>query len=766
MTEIRVNASKSYDILVGNGFCNDFGTLIKKTAGGTSAALVSDDRVWSLYGETVEMSLKSAGYKVHTFVFPNGEESKSPATYISLLEFLAENHITRSDIIVGLGGGVTGDLSGFAAATFQRGIGVVHIPTTLLAMVDSSVGGKTAINLEAGKNLAGAFYQPSLVLCDSAFLKTLPEDIFSDGMAEVIKYGVLQEPKILEWAENPHENIEKIITTCVKIKRDIVEEDERDTGLRQTLNLGHTIGHAIEAASDFKVSHGKAVAIGTAIISKAAEAHGDCEAGTHDKIVKALKTVSLPTNTRETPESLTKYMLSDKKRSSDTINLIIPKKIGLCEIMKIPTADLCGYISAGFDSVTLPNTPISGKIRAVPSKSYAHRLLICAALSQKPSKILCGGVSEDILATIDVLRGLGAEIDISEDGFYVKPINRENIPKNAVLNCRESGSTLRFLLPVACALGADAEFNMAGRLPERPLSPLYEELVKHGAVLSPQGRNPLAVSGKLTNPKFTISGDVSSQFISGLLFALPLMGGGSLEITGEIQSADYIEMTCDVLKTAGISITRSGNTINVTGGYAMPELTETEGDWSNAAFWLSAGAIGKNAMEIEGLNLNSLQGDRQVLDIIKAFGAEIETAENTVKVIPKPLHGITLDVSQIPDLVPALSILAAVAEGETRFTNAGRLRLKESDRISAIVRVMGALGADVREEADTIIFRVRKALSGGCVSSENDHRIAMMAGCASTICDGPVTIYNPGAVNKSYPAFFKDLQSLRKEEDQ
>ena len=635
MTKIKVKISKTYNIYIGKNLLSCCGKLIKEAAGGKKAVIISDDLVFPIYGGLAKKSLSENGYEVLSFVFPHGEKQKNADTFIKILEFLGENNVSRSDVIVSLGGGVSGDISGFSAASFKRGINLVHIPTSLLSMVDSSVGGKTAINLASGKNLAGAFYQPSLVLIDTDTLKTLPAENFSEGLAEVIKYGVLKSPEILDWVKNPHENIQKIIELSIKIKSDIVEIDEFDLGERQTLNLGHTVGHAIEILSNFKISHGNAVAIGMSIISKAAEVFGDAQKGTHEKIVDSLKSANLPYETSFSPEEILKYMLTDKKADADTINLIIPKNLGECEIKRLPIEDLLAYISAGLKkSITLFPKSLSGEVKAPFSKSYVHRLLICAALSKNPSKLIFSDTSEDIEATKNILTAIGAKINKTPDGLNVTPIDFNALPKHINADCKESGSTLRFLLPVISALGINASLEMKGRLPNRPLSPLYELLLEKGVTLSEMGKSPLSASGKLHGNSFKIKGDVSSQFISGLLFALPLLGGGDLLIEGKIESEGYINMTLDTLRLSGIEINRSQNKISAKGTYSIPSETFPEGDFSNGAFWICAGAIGKNPLKITNLNPDSLQGDKKILEIAKSFGAEIFMEKESITVIP------------------------------------------------------------------------------------------------------------------------------------
>lgn len=343
MKTVTVNASKKYDITIGSGLLATLGDEVQKLGNVSKVAIVSDSNVFPLYGEAVRKSLKSAGFTVYSFVFPAGEESKSFSTYMDLLNFLANQKLTRSDLIVALGGGVVGDLAGFASATYLRGIRFVQVPTTLLAAVDSSVGGKTAIDLPAGKNLVGAFCQPSMVLCDTDTLNTLPDDIFRDGCAEVIKYGVLYDASFFDYLSQSGLDFDReaVIARCVELKRDVVMEDEFDTGARMKLNLGHTIGHGVEARSNFTLSHGKSVAIGMAIVSRASD-FPDAE-----KIISVLRVFGLPTTVNYPAEEILHFTLSDKKRSGGTINLIIPRRIGHCEIIPTPVENLLSFIKAG-----------------------------------------------------------------------------------------------------------------------------------------------------------------------------------------------------------------------------------------------------------------------------------------------------------------------------------------------------------------------------------------------------------------------------------
>lgn len=348
MEKVTVNASRTYDILIGEHLLDTAGERIRAAAGGGAALVVTDDTVDRLYGEKLVSSLRRSGYRVEKFVIPPGEASKNTENFLGILNFLAEKHFTRSDVVAALGGGVVGDLAGFAAACFHRGMTFVQLPTTLLAAVDSSVGGKTAVDLPAGKNLIGAFYQPALVICDIRTLDTLSEEIFRDGCAEVIKYAIIADRELFMDLKKPvRPQLEKIITRCVSIKRDIVDRDEFDTGVRQLLNFGHTVGHAVEACSDFAVSHGSGVAIGMAAESRAAAQRGFCDALCLNEIVSLLRLYGFSLDCPYSAEALCEKALSDKKRRGDAITLVVPREIGQAELLTVPVGELLSFFRSG-----------------------------------------------------------------------------------------------------------------------------------------------------------------------------------------------------------------------------------------------------------------------------------------------------------------------------------------------------------------------------------------------------------------------------------
>ncbi len=349
MKTVHIDASKSYNVRIGRGLLDDCGRQIAERVRCASAAVVADDTVYALYGERVCASLEAAGIRTVCYVFPHGEKSKNLLEYAKILNFLAENRVTRADALIALGGGVTGDLGGFAAATYLRGIPFVQLPTTLLAAVDSSVGGKTAVDLPAGKNLAGAFYQPELVLCDLDTLDSLPREIFLDGCAEVIKYAVLGSRELFALlADFPSGiGLEEVTARCVEMKRDFVQSDELDRGARQMLNLGHTFGHAVEASSRFTLSHGKSVAIGMAMILRAACSRGLCSAETRDAVIALLQRYGLPTECPYPADMLLGALSADKKIFGTRLNLVVPTDIGACRLLPVGVDELSGWLRDG-----------------------------------------------------------------------------------------------------------------------------------------------------------------------------------------------------------------------------------------------------------------------------------------------------------------------------------------------------------------------------------------------------------------------------------
>lgn len=411
--------------------------------------------------------------------------------------------------------------------------------------------------------------------------------------------------------------------------------------------------------------------------------------------------------------------------------------------------------------VILSPRALSGTIAAIPSKSHVHRLLICAAFADKSVSLPCRVVSQDIEATARCIRALGGKAEICDGNIRVTPISGVN-DDIAELDPGESGSTYRFFTPIASALGRKTRFSLHGKLPFRPMSDLWNEMELHGVTVSGKGSAAPTLCGQLKSGLYHLPGSVSSQFFTGLLFALPLLPGDShIVAEGKIESIGYIEMTLAAMKSFSVDISWQKNEFHIKGNqkYIAPDKVSAEGDWSNSAFWLCAGAACKG-ITVTGLSLPSRQGDCAIVDILRCFGANVIVSGSSISVTQAPLHGTVIDVGNTPDLVPAIAIAAAAASGRTVITNAGRLRLKESDRIASVCGAINALGGIAREEGDNIVIEGSKALRGGVVDSCGDHRIAMLGSVASELCTSDVTVLSAEATNKSYPGFFDDFKSL------
>lgn len=404
----------------------------------------------------------------------------------------------------------------------------------------------------------------------------------------------------------------------------------------------------------------------------------------------------------------------------------------------------------------------SGSVLIPASKSQAHRAVILAALGSHDVEITCKGISNDIIATADCMNSAGANIEIRDNKISVSPA--EKAQHSSVFECGESGSTLRFLLPVFGALGVEGEFIPKGRLIDRPLYPMDEALIAHGMSIR-KTETTIQFSGKLTSGDYEIPGDVSSQYITGLLMALPILEGDStLRVTGTLQSKGYVRMTEELLIKSGIEYTHKGDTYFIKGSQKsdLGDRFTVEGDYSNAAFYLCMGALSHDGITVMGLNPDSSQGDKAAISVLKEMGADVTTDGSSVTVRKGKLKGVTIDASQIPDLIPTLSVVASVCEGETNIVNAGRLRIKESDRIASTCALINNLGGNARALPDGIVITGVGNLAGGTVDSCNDHRIAMSAAVAATASTCKVTVLDSGCVRKSYPDFWDDFETLKK----
>lgn len=411
-------------------------------------------------------------------------------------------------------------------------------------------------------------------------------------------------------------------------------------------------------------------------------------------------------------------------------------------------------------TVTFYPAKLSGTVSGISSKSYLHRLLICAALSEDETKISFNTMSKDISATISAISAFGKTAEAENGKLTVK-----NGAVSEKINVNESGSTFRFILPILSAKRAveTVEINGSDYLATRPISPLYEELVANGAIISEKGKFPMTVYGQLRCGKYTLPGNISSQFVSGLLLALPMVDGDSeIYIEGELQSKPYVDITLECMKLFGMDIEETDHGYFVKGGrkYVSPTEIICENDYSNAAFFLVAGALSDESVGVENLNPHTCQGDSEVVSILERFGAKKCVKDNCISFAKAELNSVDIDATNIPDLIPILSLAASVANGETRIYGAERLRFKESDRLRSVSSVLNALGADITETDDGLMIKGVNKLKGGRVDSFNDHRIAMTAAIASCVSEGEIIVENFEAITKSYPDFLEDLAKV------
>lgn len=775
---------RDYDIYVGSGLLDEIERYFPEPSYDEAAVLiVADEHTAPLYAAKVCRGLKRLGYRTELLTLPAGEAHKNAESLGQIYEAAFKAGLGRRDLMLALGGGVIGDMTGFAAATYMRGIDFVQLPTSLLAQVDASVGGKTGIDTPFGKNLVGAFKQPLLVLADCDTLRSLPPEELASGMAEVVKYGLLAGESLFEEIEAlPPRSCpsEELIAFCIEQKAAIVADDEKESGRRMILNLGHTFGHAIEKAGGYsRYTHGEAVGLGLLAALRIGELMAVTPKSILPRVEILLKRLGLPVKSDLDLDVLLPNITLDKKREGSWTRFVLLEDWGRPLVRKIDdpllaalSESLVGCYLGVPDKLPerLRVSPgsLSGEVFPPPSKSEAHRLIICAALAEMDSgedftRLIVNyeeALSDDIRATARGIARLTEARRLMNES-QAAPETAEPVE----IDCNESGSTVRFLIPIAAALGVPARFTGRGRLPRRPLDAYRRALGAHGIDFKfPQEEGlylPLELRGRLSPGDYEIAGDSSSQYISGLLFALSLLEGPSaLRLTTALESAPYVDMTLSNLRRFGIAIQESWQDgrllyeVDPAKGFQRPHRSlEIERDYSQAAFWFLAAYLGQN-IEVKGLSPESLQGDRAIENLLKSMSERRQRESYKA--------AVEIDVSQTPDLFPALAVAAAAAgPGQvTRLVNASRLRIKESDRISAVADLLEALGVPHKEGRDYLEITAVSHFRAAEIESHNDHRLAMAAAVAALCADGPCLIRQASAVTKSYPHFFRELRRL------
>lgn len=763
------------------------GELICKYQARGTVLIITDTNVAPLYLNEAILSIESCGLACNSYAIPAGEESKSFGTYIKIIEYASRISLTRTDGIVALGGGMVGDIAGFVAATYMRGINFYQVPTTLLAAVDSSVGGKSAINTCFGKNLVGAFHKAKFVLQDTELLASEDDYVLMDGYAEIIKTACIsRSDDLFKKLESGNFDIQEIIDDCVAVKTYYIEKDENDSGIRHMLNYGHTLAHALEKLSSYEIGHGHAVAKGIAFTASLSYDLGWCSIECRDRIHALLEKFGYDLSIDFPACDIANAMAGDKKRAGDAIKFIVSSDIGQSKIKLITLAQL-GEILATYseicpESVAISHrgTPLFAPTRSVsapPSKSYLHREIIATMLSGHELELDAQEASEDIIATYEAVKIISNHTNCSALGNLESSIVSSD--DKLILECKESGSTLRFLLPIVAALGLNAEFKLTGRLRERPMHQLISQLERHGASITISGSGSISISASsshITPGEYNFANPESSQYITGLLFALPLLNGDSvIRILNNLESSAYVMMTLDVLGKYGIKVdyahTNKEWVFNVPGNQKYIHSASTpDGDWSNAAFLLALGALGNSPIRVRNLPLPSMQGDMNILDLLEDFGVTIncypdilDVNGGSIDVFPcRNLRAInSINASGFPDLVPIIALVASLANGTTVINNAERLRYKESDRLASTCSVLRNLGANIEETEDGLIIEGVDTLRGSYEGNGyGDHRIIMMIAVSSLISDGIVRIHEASAVAKSYPNFFEVIKLL------
>lgn len=789
----------NYPIHVGQGLVAHVGQLLQQIDSAETSRLmvIADQNAMHCHGAKLFEGL-SAHFQIRAMVLPEGEANKTMATVEQIMDFLVAEKANRQDVIIAFGGGVTGDLAGFAASTYMRGLSYVHVPTTLLAQVDSSIGGKVGVNLPAGKNLMGSFHNPQMVVVDPELLKTLPLEEWQNGASELVKYGFTLDETLLELLPKTIEpsqaaDWEEAIVRAIQLKVGVVARDPKESGERQVLNFGHTLGHGLEQLLGYgNISHGKAVALGMLGETRFLESErlgekthvapgGANDEGLAEKLENTLKNyglgisealLSLRNGQLQSKDTWLTVLSSDKKNTQKGITLVRPSDKGQWQLVHTSVNALADF--AAVPVIKIEPSALTGEVQIPASKSMSHRSLIGAALAEGVSEIQSLQASADIQATLKAIEALGAEVSTVGDRLQIKGASRTGLAEQTskaqpneerclTFPCGESGSTLRFMIPVAMLWEGQKVFEGKGRLPERPLTEYLNNFDQLGLAYEYGGKLPLSTSAQLKAGHYTLKGNESSQYLTGLLMALPLLEGDSvIEVVGELESKDYVTLTLEVLAAHGIEVaTENLQRFEIKGGQRYKTAAhKIEGDYSQAAFWVVAGLLGQSPLHCKGLRPESSQADKRLLEVVERMGGQLSFEGDSLMVKPSNTNGTVIDASQCPDLMPALAVLASVSQGETRIVNGQRLRIKESDRIKSTVALLKSLGGKVEETTDGMRIWGQESLRGGTVDSFNDHRIVMAAAAASVKCQQPVTIRGAAAVGKSYPKFFKDFASL------
>ena len=791
-------ASLSYKIIIGTNFLTFIPTYLSTLFQNriSTYILITDTNVASLYATPFLAAMQKANLSIKMKVITPGEDSKCRSTKFDIEDWMLNLSCQRDTCLIALGGGVVGDLTGYVAATYMRGVPFIQIPTSLLACVDSSIGGKTGIDVPSGKNLIGAFHNPHAVYIDLTLLKTLPRREFINGMAEIIKAGAIYSEELFELLEMEQDGIlmqepmlmTKMVVSAVKIKARVVTLDEKEGGLRSILNFGHSIGHGIEALIQPTFLHGECVAIGMVKETELSRLLGHCSAATYGRLLRCIKAYGLPTRVPDnvTTGAILKKMAVDKKNAQGRKRIVLLKSIGSVYSKESQYAHVIEDAQVEYvcePTVSLLPGSATGSVRVPGSKSISNRVLLLAALGKGTCRIHGLLHSDDTQVMIRALQILGATFDWEEHGavLVVHGTAGALTSSGQELFLNNAGTAYRFLTTVVTLVQKQNNNDTSeaivvtgnARMKERPIGPLVDALVAHGCKMSyleKEGYPPVAVERTgLPGGTIRLAGKVSSQYVSSVLLAAPY---ATTEVLLQLEeeeptSLPYIVMTIALMKQFNVDvIVESKNRFRIpTGTYENPAVFHVEVDASSATYPLALAAITCGGhVTVDGLGSSSLQGDAQFYTLLEKMGCVAQQSESCTTVwAPKEnLTGIDINMGDMTDAFMTVVALAVVAIGRTNITGIENQRVKECNRIEAMVTELTKLGVVCGELVDGIwvdgVGGDLSSLNSACIDCHEDHRIAMSFAVLGARMPG-IVILDKECTDKTYPAFWDDLQN-------
>lgn len=775
----------SYQLIIGAGAYTE---LVNLTANGkySKVFLLTTPEVWK---NCQELIAKYLPLDFKLIEIQSGEEHKTLTTLENVLHELSFHGADRRSLLVNFGGGVVGDLGGFAASVYMRGIDFVQAPTTLLSQVDASVGGKTGINFNHVKNLLGAFQQPKAVLINPETLKSLPVRELSSGMAENIKHALIADSSFIDYLENfqwpvrDFADFSDLIAKSVAIKAQVVRADPKEAGLRKILNFGHTAGHALESLclnSAHPLAHGEAVALGMLMEGELAVSEGLISEADLKRIEKLILKFNLPNKVtvKINPLEFEAKLLTDKKNSNQQIKWVLLKKLGEAVIdQSVSAENLAGCLGKYLDS-TLPKHQDSGlsllgKVRDATvnlkgSKSLTNRALILAGQSVGKSILYNPAICDDAQVVIEALRKFGVKIEWSEDSLL---IDRPEVltPYEGIIDVGPAGTAMRFLTSfVATVPGALVELRGSERMHQRPINDLVDALTSQGLQIKYLGTPncpPLRILGREKEEKFTvdIKANISSQFLSSIMLSAPSLAKSvEINIVGDLISKSYIDLTLQVMKDFGVNvIEEEGNYFLIFDSLPQSGAYQIDGDATGAGYFWCLAAASSQAITVNNLSPESKQGDLDVVPILEKIGCEIQKGERSITVIGKnKLATIHADLEQLPDSAQTLAVLASLIPGTSRLTGLSTLKNKETDRLRALSQELKKLNIKTVIGDDFIEIyggTIKIPETGVEIETYDDHRMAMSFAILASIYP-EIKIADPQVVSKSFPDFWQQLE--------